>query len=205
MIYLSNPRDKGSDIVDIVIGEPGQARKYTLLKGETWGFEDQVAEGIIKIYGVVDGDGRGMSTGFLRIVQPTSAKKIEALEVEKDGKKIFQCTGCEFSHEKKIAVLGHINIKHKDQPFVDGGESQYKVNEGIKIIPPMEIERLRKQRQENASMRPKRSLTDLRPRGEDEMGYTQRPGRVDINDTGLDTKADMARHFYGPGLEEDRP
>lgn len=202
MIYLHNPQDKGADIKDQVIGEPGQSKKYSLFRGETYGFEDSVAESLIRTFGVVDGEERQMTKGFLEIVEPKVGKVAEPVATSVNGKTIFKCSVCEYEHEKKIAVLGHINRTHQNAKDTEPTESPFKVQEGIKIVPPAEVERLRRQRQEVPSMRPKRSLIDLQPKGEEETGYRHGPA-LDKVGSGLNTSGDMARHFYGPGLQED--
>ena len=225
MIYLHNPSEKdakgrnlGSDIKDFVAGEPGSSRKYTILRGETWGFPDEIAEIIIRVYGVTDGEKRGFPVGFLRVVEGGIEKKtieketkvitgpvLEEIKAE-DGSKSYKCSMCEFQKNFKLPVLGHMARVHpheetvREEVVVAGKE--YKVQEGGAIVPPAEGDRLRKSRQEETSMRPRRSLIDLQPKGEEEVGYRRRG--IDNRDTGLDTRPDMASHFYGPGLQEDR-
>ena len=201
MIYLHNPNPGGSDIKDYVVGEPGQSRKYDLPLGQTFGFADEVAQVLIKIFGVKDGESRGLNKGFLEIIENVNGEAVKphVEETKENDKNVFNCSACGFTHEKKIAVLGHINIKHKNDKVE--GKPRFEVNEGIKIVPPAEVDRLRKQRQETASMRPKRSLLDLTPKGEDEVGYRR---GVDIDDSSSHIGGDMAKHFYGPGLQEDK-
>lgn len=199
MIYLHNPEKTGADIKNVIVGNPGDSRKYGIKKGETFGFEDNVALYIIKIYGVEDGDQRGMNRGFLQIVEPVKKVKAETIVEEVDGKKVWKCSLCDFESDKAaLPVHGHINREHPDEKEVQ--TEGYQVQEGEKIVPPAEIDRLRRERQEVSSMRPKRSLVDLQPKTEEETGYRR---RVDIRDSGLDTDPKTASSFYGPGLQED--
>jgi hypothetical protein len=205
MVYLNNPEIGGSDIKSFVVGDPGNSRKYDLLKGETWGFENNIADSIIRVFGVVDGDKHGLNKGFLKLVQPSEAgeTKVTIDESIVEGKTIYTCSACGFNKENKLPVQGHVGNKHPGGVVHNESATTYKKQEGIKIVPPEEIDRLRKQRQETSSMRPRRSLMDLEPKGEEEVGYRNRRG-VDINDNGLNTNAEMAKNFYGPGLQEDK-
>ncbi|QGH72321.1 MAG: hypothetical protein [Podoviridae sp. ctg2L5] len=213
MIYLHNPEIGGSDIIDYVVGEPGRSRRYNFKKGETWGFEDEVAHYFIRVFGVKGGEQHGLMEGFLEMVEPQKAKKekkvvqAEVIEVEKDGKTVYGCSVCDYTHEKKIGALGHIRSNHKDGEEVeidsDVQVDDFKIQEGDAVVPPEEIDRLRRARQEMTSMKPKRSLADLRPKSEDEMGYRQPGRRLDFSDSGMNTNPNMAKHFYGPGLQED--
>jgi hypothetical protein len=206
MIYLHNPEDTGSDIKDFVVGEPGRSCKYDIKKGETWGFEDEVAYYIIRIYGIEGGDKFGLNKGFLKMVKPqdkTKKVKGEVLIKEEDGKKIYQCSLCEFNSTKlALPVQGHIAKKHPDG--VEVKVDDFKIQKGDKIVPPEEIDRLRRARQEMTSMKPKRSLADLRPKTEAEVGYRNPRSGVDIGRSGLNTRdSETAKSFYGPGLQRD--
>lgn len=201
MIYLHNPEDTGSDINNVIVGEPGLSKKYSLKKGETFGFEDEVGEYIIRIYGIEKGDALGKNKGFLQLVESQKKIKPQSIQVKKDDKELWQCNICEYSHEKKVAVAGHIFREHPDKEVsVDIDPEKYKMQEGEKIVPPAEIDRLRRQKQDVQSMRPRRPLADLTPKTEAETGYRN---RVDNRDNGLDTDARTASSFYGPGLQED--
>ncbi len=207
MIYLHNPEIGGSDIIDYVVGEPGRSRRYNFKKGETWGFEDEVAHYFIRVFGVRGGEQHGLMEGFLEIVDPQKVTtsepvKAEIKEIEKDGKILYECSICGYTHRKKIGVSSHARIKHADE-LTKTKVDNFKIQEGDAVVPPEEIDRLRRARQEITSMKPKRSLADLRPKSEDEIGYRQPDRRLDFNDSGMNTNPQMARHFYGPGLEED--